>query len=288
MSTTSEEAPTAGIRSSLSKATKTALSFSAGCLRNLLPGFAPISLQWFSLYLSFSNVCKATTVTHTKRIDRNLLRFVISLHWNDCIYPINQWFLIGVSRPQSRPWRSGCCVANSNFISLLKCRIFRTAHTNILLHASYQIRNPNRFLWSSHYLRYNFCPVSALHSFNRSYRRNTPPLEKANAAHMGVGRIFSRWGAVGNFLKIFSRGGQKWWNLVFTPRNWKNDLFLLIISKSWVPRSPCPPFPTPMAAQWCWDYVSVVNICPSVKTCQLKFQQSATHTFTIIVLYCIH
>jgi len=26
------------------------------------------------LYLSFSNVCKDTTVTHTKRIDRNLLR----------------------------------------------------------------------------------------------------------------------------------------------------------------------------------------------------------------------
>jgi len=26
------------------------------------------------LYLSFSNICKDTTVTHTKRIDRNLLR----------------------------------------------------------------------------------------------------------------------------------------------------------------------------------------------------------------------
>ena len=35
---------------------------------------APISLQWFSLYVSFSNICKATTVTHTKRIYRNLLR----------------------------------------------------------------------------------------------------------------------------------------------------------------------------------------------------------------------
>jgi len=43
-------------------------------MRNLLPGSAPISLQWFSLYLSFSIICKATTVTHTKRIDRNLLR----------------------------------------------------------------------------------------------------------------------------------------------------------------------------------------------------------------------
>ena len=49
-------------------------SFAAGCMRNLLPGSAPVSLQWFSLYLSFSIICKATTVTHTKRIDRNLLR----------------------------------------------------------------------------------------------------------------------------------------------------------------------------------------------------------------------
>jgi len=49
-------------------------SFAAGCMRNLLPGSAPISLQWFSLHLSFSNICKATTVTHTNRIDRNLLR----------------------------------------------------------------------------------------------------------------------------------------------------------------------------------------------------------------------
>jgi len=49
-------------------------SFAASGMRNLLPCSAPISLQWFSLYLSFSIICKATTVTHTKRIDRNLLR----------------------------------------------------------------------------------------------------------------------------------------------------------------------------------------------------------------------
>ena len=49
-------------------------SFSAGILRDRLPGSAPISLQWFNLCLSFSNICKATTVTHTKRTDRNLLR----------------------------------------------------------------------------------------------------------------------------------------------------------------------------------------------------------------------
>ena len=54
--------------------TITGPSFSAGILRDRLPCSAPISLQWFSLYLSFSIICKATTVTHTKRIDRNLLR----------------------------------------------------------------------------------------------------------------------------------------------------------------------------------------------------------------------
>jgi len=57
-----------------SMATITGSSFATGCMRNLLPGFAPISLQWFSLYVSFSNICKAAIVTHTKRIDRNLLR----------------------------------------------------------------------------------------------------------------------------------------------------------------------------------------------------------------------
>jgi len=84
----------AGIHLFLSKATITNSSFAAGCMRNLLPGFAPISLQWISLYVSFSNICKATTVTHTKRIDRNLLRKEISFvcytslvlrksrHWN--------------------------------------------------------------------------------------------------------------------------------------------------------------------------------------------------------------
>jgi len=36
---------------------------------------------------------------------------------------------------------------------------------------------------------------------------------------MGVGRIFSWGGAVGDFPTIFSRGGQKWRNLFFTPRN---------------------------------------------------------------------
>jgi len=55
-------------------ATITGSGFAAGCLRNLLPGSAPICLQWFKLVLTFSNNCKATAVTHTKRINRNLLR----------------------------------------------------------------------------------------------------------------------------------------------------------------------------------------------------------------------
>jgi len=32
-------------------------------------------------------------------------------------------------------------------------------------------------------------------------------------------------GPVGDFPKFFSREGQKWWNLVFTPRNWKKYFF---------------------------------------------------------------
>jgi len=56
------------------KAKITGSSCAAGCMRNLLPGSAPISLQWFSLYVSFSNIWKASAVTHTNRIDRNLLR----------------------------------------------------------------------------------------------------------------------------------------------------------------------------------------------------------------------
>jgi len=65
--------------------------------------------------------------------------------------------------------------------------------------------------------------------------------------NMGVGRIFSMGVPVGDFPKIFSRGGQKWWNLVYTPRNWKNNLFLLIISNS---RGPSPPFPPSYVHDW--------------------------------------
>jgi len=49
----------------------------------------PSSCNDSSLYLSFSNNCKATAVAHTKRIDRNLLRketsFVYVAHLQSCV-----------------------------------------------------------------------------------------------------------------------------------------------------------------------------------------------------------
>jgi len=66
-------------------------------------------------------------------------------------------------------------------------------------------------------------------------------------------------GAVGNFLKIFSRGGQKWWNLCFTHRNWKNNLFLLIISKSRRAKPPCPTFRRPWL---CRSWIQFLLIPP--------------------------
>jgi len=42
------------------------------------------------------------------------------------------------------------------------------------------------------------------------------------------------------------------------------------------------------AAQWCRDYVSLINISPTVNTCQLKFQQSTADIFIVIVPYYIH
>ena len=82
---------------------------------------------------------------------------------------------------------------------------------------------------------------------------------------MGIGRIFSR-GGVGDFPKFFPAGGQKWWNLVFTPRNWKNNLYLLIISKSRGAKAPPTPLPTPMPRryrQWtscCYKRLNLQNL----------------------------
>ena len=45
---------------------------------------------------------------------------------------------------------------------------------------------------------------------------------------------------------FFQGGGQKQWNLFFTRRNWKNNLFLLILSKSRGALAPPASLPTPM------------------------------------------
>jgi len=42
---------------------------------------------------------------------------------------------------------------------------------------------------------------------------------------MGIGRNFSRRGRLVDFSKRYSRVGQKWWNLVFTTRNYENSIF---------------------------------------------------------------
>jgi len=81
----------------------------------------------------------------------------------------------------------------------------------------------------------------------------------------GRRKDFFQEGPVGNFPKFFSRGGQKWWNLFFTPRNWKNNLFLLIISKSRGGQGPSlPPLSTPMGSVMnvvCYERVCYEQVC---------------------------
>jgi len=68
---------------------------------------------------------------------------------------------------------------------------------------------------------------------------------------MGVGRIFSREGASRGFPQNFFQWEQKWWNLVFTPRNWKNNLFLLIISKPRGGQAPLSDTHVPNVSEMC-------------------------------------
>ena len=68
------EAPVAGIRLSLSKATVAGPSFSAGILGVACLVLLPSPCSDSGLCLSFSRVCGATSVTRTRRICRNLLR----------------------------------------------------------------------------------------------------------------------------------------------------------------------------------------------------------------------
>jgi len=82
-------------------------------------------------------------------------------------------------------------------------------------------------------------------------------LVKDGYTTMGVGRIFSRGGSVGDCPKIFFRAGQKWWNLVFTPRNWEKQAFLLIISKS---RGGQTPLPHPSDAHVLHEILTYINV----------------------------
>ena len=123
---------------------------------------------------------------------------------------------------------------------------------------------------------------------------------------MGVGRDFSRGGSRG-FSQIFFQGGQKCWNLFFTPINWRNNLFLLIISKSRGAKAPLLPLPTAMPIymwheqaiiewlrcsisamlagerlnkitsvreEWLRRLISIVTCCHSVKLCLLATRAS--------------
>jgi len=63
---------------------------------------------------------------------------------------------------------------------------------------------------------------------------------------MGVGRDFFR-GAVGDFPKIFSRGGPKVVKFVFYPSKWKKQPFFANNFKiQGGAKAPLSPFPTPM------------------------------------------
>ena len=123
---------------------------------------------------------------------------------------------------------------------------------------------------------------------------------------MGVGRDFSRGGSRG-FSQIFFQGGQNCWNFFFTPINWRNNLFLLIISKSRGAKAPLLPLPTAMPIymwheqaiiewlrcsisamlagerlnkitsvreEWLRRLISIVTCCHSVKLCTLAARAS--------------
>ena len=78
--------------------------------------------------------------------------------------------------------------------------------------------------------------------------------------------FFQGWARKG-FYQNFFQGGQKWWNLFLTLQNWKNNLFLLIISKSKGGRHPCPPFRRPwwpvydqLDQTWSKIYVLIIKL----------------------------
>jgi len=117
-----------------------------------------------------------------------------------------------------------------------RCRD-KTKRDNTTKQSRFAFLHPTRQVSILSPSRHEYVPTAPFNS--NSWRTSTDKCSR-------YGRrkdFFQGGGAVGDFPNIFSRwGGQKWWNLIFTPRNWKN-IFLLIISK---PRGALPPLPTPM------------------------------------------
>jgi len=82
-------------------------------------------------------------------------------------------------------------------------------------------------------------------------------------------------GGSGDFPKIFSKGGQKWWNFFFTLWNWKKQFFLPIISKSRAARPPMPPFRSP-----CWKQQHMwAAVGGSPMECGVGGQSTSLRTF---------
>jgi len=94
---------------------------------------------------------------------------------------------------------------------------------------------------------------SSAHNCKSSFRKCLFEYESSRVhtyAH-GHRRDFFLREASRGFFQNFFQGGQKWWNLFFTLRNWKNNLYLLIISKSrGRPRPHAPPFRRPCIWRW--------------------------------------
>jgi len=111
---------------------------------------------------------------------------------------------------------------------------------------------------------------------------------------MGVVRIFSRRGPLGDFSKIFPGGSQKWWNFFFSHSKLRNQTFLLkILMSKW----PWPPLPPPSDApdlrpcfvpSWCRASRTVWDFCwpwrmssPPMSTGPATFPEGADRRMNI-------
>jgi len=91
----------------------------------------------------------------------------------------------------------------------------------------------------------------------------------SNNTNMGVGMIFSR-------------GWLKWWNLLSTNRNLKNNVFYYKLINTGEPSSPRPPIPTPLSTKQsspklcvCFQHLKVFSKCSSVFTQWLYYSSDA-------------